>query len=213
MLAAMSFLLTQLSDCELMRQVQAGRTDRFAELATRYHDALLRFSWSRCGRREWAEEIVQETFLAAIKSCHTFDVSANFRTWLWTILLNESRRHFRRHARRREVAAAAIAESPFADPLPPDQRASREPAPPVQLLAQEQSQRVDALLARLPDVEADALRLRFFAGLKFREIADAMQCALPTAKNRVRRGLVQLGEWITTEQPDLPGPGVSHALR
>ena len=41
----------------------------------------------------------------------------------------------------------------------------------------------------LPDVQADALRLRFFAGLKFHEIADTMSCSLSAAKNRVRTGL------------------------
>jgi RNA polymerase sigma-70 factor (ECF subfamily) len=43
-------------------------------------------------------------------------------------------------------------------------------------------------------VQADALRLRFFGGLKFQEIADAMQCSLNTAKNRVRWGLMRMAE-------------------
>ena len=42
--------------------------------------------------------------------------------------------------------------------------------------------------------QADAIRLRFFGGLKFQEIADAMDCSLSTAKNRVRWGLTTISE-------------------
>jgi DNA-directed RNA polymerase specialized sigma24 family protein len=40
------------------------------------------------------------------------------------------------------------------------------------------------------------LRLRFFGGLKFQEIAAAMDCSLTTAKTRVKQGLLQLSEWL-----------------
>ena len=47
-----------------------------------------------------------------------------------------------------------------------------------------------------PQVQADALRLRFFGGLKFQEIAAAMDCSLTTAKTRVKQGLLQMSEWL-----------------
>jgi RNA polymerase sigma-70 factor (ECF subfamily) len=68
----------------------------------------------------------------------------------------------------------------------------------VELLAKERAQRLEAMLARLSAVQADALRLRFFGGLKFQEIADAMQCSLNTAKMRVRAGLVRIAQLLET---------------
>jgi RNA polymerase sigma-70 factor (ECF subfamily) len=62
------------------------------------------------------------------------------------------------------------------------------------LLQSEARAELAALLAELPDVEADALRLRFFAGLPFEEIARAMDSSLNGAKVRVRRGLTRLAE-------------------
>ena len=64
------------------------------------------------------------------------------------------------------------------------------------LLAAERRQLLEALLAELSTVQADALRLRFFGGLKFQEIADSMGCSLCTAKNRVRWGLLHLSELV-----------------
>ena len=70
------------------------------------------------------------------------------------------------------------------------------------LLASECRGNVQALLARLPQAQADALRLRFFGGLKFQEIAAAMDCSLTTAKSRVKQGLLQLSEWLREEGTD-----------
>ena len=64
------------------------------------------------------------------------------------------------------------------------------------MLARERSELLEASLAALPTVQADALRLRFFGGLKFEEIAEAMQCSLGTAKNRVRWGLMRMADRV-----------------
>jgi DNA-directed RNA polymerase specialized sigma24 family protein len=41
------------------------------------------------------------------------------------------------------------------------------------------------------------LRLRFFGGLTFPEIAAAMRCSEPGAKHRVKIGLMRLSEWLS----------------
>ena len=80
--------------------------------------------------------------------------------------------------------------------------------PPKRLAAKERAELLNALLARLPEVQADAIRLRFFGGLKFIEIADAMSCNLSTAKNRVRWGLSKMAAFLTeAEYADAPSFG------
>jgi RNA polymerase sigma-70 factor (ECF subfamily) len=175
-----------LDDADLMRHVQAGDHARFEELVHRYRPALLRVARSRLARADWAEDAAQETLLAAFKSRHTFDPQRGFRTWLWTILLNQCRRLEARRTRRPRVTCEADRTGEEPSPQP---AADAAPLPLEQLLARERTELLDALLARLPATQADALRLRFFAGLKFQEIADAVGCSLLTAKNRVRAGL------------------------
>lgn len=181
-----------------MRRVQAGETELFAEIARRYQAPLLRVALSRLGQLGRAEDAVQETLLAAFKSRHTYQESYSFRTWLWTILFNECRRSWSNHSRLPRVSC-------FADEAPGVERpalwqASRQrggDAPFAQLLAQERTALLESSLERLPLPQADALRLRFFAGLKFQEIADTMGCSLGTAKNRVRWGLLRLSDLIS----------------
>jgi RNA polymerase sigma-70 factor (ECF subfamily) len=186
--------LDELSDRELMRGVASGHTEWFAVLVRRYQGPLLRVAHSRLGRRDWAEDVVQEAFLAAFRWRHTFRPEANIRTWLWTILLNQCHRHYRRRARRPRIEPLALGTDDsrgFAIDL-----AGSEPSPLARLLQKERSERIDALLAQLTEPQADALRLRFFGGLKFQEIADTMGCALVTAKNRVRYGLARMAQLL-----------------
>ncbi len=181
------------SDAELLDRVRSGETDCFDELVRRYQPALLRVARSRLGRADWAEEVVQETFLAAFKSCASYDPRFNFRTWLWTILLNQCRGHYQRRMR-------SVPLEPWTDDGATAAAESRQDrsggSPLVELLARERAAQLESLLAQLSTAQADALRLRFFGGLKFQEIADAMQCSLNTAKNRVRWGLMRMAERI-----------------
>jgi RNA polymerase sigma-70 factor (ECF subfamily) len=175
----------------LVAAALAREEEAFALLVGRYQGPLLRAAISRLGRREWAEEAVQETFLCAHRWLATYDSRYSFRTWLWTILLNQCARHARREGKQPPTAAGAdvlgraehVASGALASPL-------------SQLLARENCERLHELLARLPAVQADALRLRFFGGLTFPEIAAALACSEAGAKNRVKSGLLKLGGWL-----------------
>lgn len=59
-------------------------------------DALYRYARLRVGRRELAEDLVQETFLAALQARGRFRGGATVRTWLLSILRHKIVDHFRR---------------------------------------------------------------------------------------------------------------------
>lgn len=186
------------SDCELIVAVLNGERERFAEIVRRYHSALVRAAATRLKRSDLAEDVVQETFLCVYKSLHTYDSRYSFRTWLWTILLNQCRRRQERESR--QPTASWLVEATAAIPgegLCLQSLTSGETGPQERAIEREQAAILEELLDRLPEVQADALRLRFFGGLKFQEIADAMECSLSSAKSRVRLGLTQMSELMS----------------
>lgn len=186
-----------LSDQELMRLAQAGNRSAFAEIVRRYQPAMLRVAKSRLGRGDWAEDAVQETLLAAYKWRGSYREPGNFRTWLWTILLNQCRRSWTGHVRGPRLWCFNDRPADEVEPAVYQASLDRGEAPPWErLIAKERAELLESLLARLPSVQADALRLRFFAGLKFEEIAETMHCSLGTAKNRVKWGLMRLAEFV-----------------
>ena len=186
-----------LPDGPLVAAVLAGDRDQFETLVHRHQSALLRVARGRMGRDDWAEDVVQETLLCAFKSLTTYDSRYSFRTWLWTILLNQCRRHLKKQAR-------SLQTQPWTEQqqseIPNRTEAPSGDAPFRRLVLQERSQLLDALLAQLPETQADALRLRFFGQLKFHEIAGAMECSLSSAKNRVRWGLEKMAALLNEYQ-------------
>lgn len=193
----MTSAAAQRPDGLVVAAVLAGDRDEFAELVGRYHGALLRVAYSRLGRREWAEDVVQEALLNAFKSLHTYDSQYSFRTWLWTILLNQCHRHYKKQGRGGSVRSWS--EHSATESMTARQNANQlrsTASPSDRLMATERSERLNALLDQLPESQADALRLRFYGGLKFREIAQTMGCSLSTAKNRVRWGLTTMADQL-----------------
>jgi len=182
-------------DADLVSAILAGNREAFVQLVERYEKPLRAAARSRLGREDWADDVVQETFLCLLKWLRTYDSRFNFRTWLWTVLLNQCTRHAQKQSRQAAGPLDRTAmESDSASPA--GFLASNEESPIDALLASECRGNLQVLLSRLPQVQADALRLRFFGGLKFQEIAVAMDCSLTTAKSRVKQGLLQLSAWL-----------------
>ena len=188
-------------DALIMRRVQAGELDRFAELIRRYQRPLFRAALSRLGERTWAEDVVQEAFLAAFAGRASYDPSFSFRTWLWTILINLCKRQWKRRASR-------PVHHSWTEMVTGDGSSAAEPQTEATGLAcvlqAERSERIRVLLGELPDEQADALRLRFFGELTFPEIAAALGCSLNTAKSRVRYGLEKIGRAMRGEEGEIP---------
>lgn len=187
-----------LDDVEIMRLVQNGDLRPFDELVHRYRTALLRVAESKLGNAAWAEDVVQETFLAVFAARDTFNPTFAFRTWLWTILLNLCKRQLKRRGNRpfEQSSQTQLATSGVNGASHP---VHHETGLSLAILA-ERDARLHLHLRNLSDVQADALRLRFFGGLKFEEIAETMECSINGAKMRVKKGLLALAESLRNEE-------------
>ncbi len=186
-------------DAALVSAILAGSKEAFVVLVERYQQPLRAAARGRLGRDDWADDVVQETFLCLLKWLSTYDSRFSFRTWLWTVLLNQCTRYAQKQSRQ-PAKMLAGPDAAGERQSSAGYLTSGEASPVDALLDSELRGNVHALLARLPQVQADALRLRFFAGLKFQEIAIAMDCSLTTAKTRVRLGLLQLSDWLRESQ-------------
>ena len=67
------------------------------EWVDRYGDALYGFALARVNNKETAEDLVQETFLAAVKSQTRFRGQSSEKTWLFSILKHKVIDHYRKH--------------------------------------------------------------------------------------------------------------------
>lgn len=180
-------------DRELMARIQAGEVELFDLLVERYRAALVRVAWSKLGNAAWAEDVAQEALLAAYAARMTYNPAFEFRTWLWTILLNLCRRQWQRRERRPQEEScshtADWARAGIAEPATPESGLAAA-------LRTERRELLHHALQQLPEPQADALRLRFLGGLPFAEIALTMDSSESAAKQRVRNGLQALAELL-----------------
>ena len=177
------------TDEQVVAAVMGGDVDEFEVLVRRYDVPLMRLAVARLGRQDLAEDAVHEAFIAAYCGLETFNTDRSFRSWLVTILINKCHRGYRRKVAFENREAALV-----------DDPVSAAPAVAEGLERRESYDQLFDRLAQLEPNQADAIWMRFFAKLKFREIAEAAGVSLATAKNRVRSGLERLSKMLNDER-------------
>lgn len=148
-----------------------------------YHYPIIyRAAWTMTGNTAEAEDLAQETFVVALDRWDTFAGRSTRSTWLYGILIHLHRRRSRslsRLKRRLERNANSKNESVHDDPAAEDYYEAWKSS-------------VWSLVAKLPAVQCAAITLRFMQELSYRELAQAMNCSVGTAKSRVHEGIKRL---------------------
>lgn len=172
----------------LILRAAAGDKAAFGGLVDRHGRAILRVARAFTSSDAEAEDIVQETFLAALRSAATFQPSAgSARTWLFAIARNAAR-----HAKRRsrEVPSPALDDSPLLD-LGLAAGWGGE-APDLRLQRAEGEDRLARAVATLAPADREILVLRDIEGLGGEETAALLGVGLPAMKSRLHRARLRL---------------------
>lgn len=143
-------------------------------------DALFRFALIRVRDRSLAEDLVQDTFLAAFRGRDTFSGRSSERTWMVGILKNKIADHFRRNAREGSRDELFLRENLRAGPFDETGHWTNGPAAwrtdPAALVRQ--ADFLDHLrrcLSDLPGVQASAFTLREVDGMTTGEICKILE--------------------------------------
>lgn len=150
------------------------------EWLDKYGDALYRYAMARLRDTMVAEDLVQETFLAAVQARSRYAGKASEKTWLTSILKHKLIDHIRKQQRERPLHAEETAPEDVLDAAAFDGRGHwiSDPgswADPDQALENEEFWRVlEECLQGLPERLRQALTLREFEGLGTEEICQAL---------------------------------------
>ena len=159
--------------------------DAFGELFDRYSLRIYRYTYSRVHHHESAEDITSQVFHDALKSISQYKPVAPFSAWLFTI------------ARRR------IADF-FKKSQPMEELSEEVPQDSVGILTgviqKEDLGRLAEHLQALDNQESELLRLRFAAGMRYKDIALLVNKSPGAVKIAIYRLLNRLKE--NMEKPD-----------
>jgi RNA polymerase sigma-70 factor (ECF subfamily) len=160
-----------IAEADLLAGLRGDGT-RFARAERALTPLLLRIARRHVASDEVAQEVVQETWLAAWTGASRFEARSTARTWLLRILANRARTRGARDAR--VVPLSALGDAPaLAERVPP--WGSPPLADPLrQLLDGEAAAAFAQALARLPARQASAVRRRVVEGEDGERIAADM---------------------------------------
>ena len=140
-----------------------------------------------------AEDLVQETFLKALRGFNGFEPGTNFRAWIFRILRNTYLTSKSGLAARRTVALEdewQKWDSPGAEQHP-EAIIDRE-TPEMNLLRLADQAAVQAAMEKLPPLLLEAMLLCDVEEMKYREIAEVLDVPIGTVMSRIARGRAAL---------------------
>ncbi len=165
-------------DAELLALVQAGQQQAFETLYDRYEQLVFRFLQTLLKDHQAAEDALQETFLLAFSKGQNAH-GATFRGWLFTVAHQQAMLYLRRNKR----TPSPVHETDWlASLISTDWHT-------LQIERSETAEVMHHILQKLPQQQQAVIRLRYYEGMKFREVAAQLGCPLNTALARLHDGL------------------------
>jgi RNA polymerase sigma factor (sigma-70 family) len=162
-------------DEALVAAAQGGSAEAFSRLVERHQQALRAFLRRACGDWAQADDLAQETFLAAWARIGRLKAGASVRAWLCGIGYNKHLTAVRSAGRERARGVAYEADrEPAADARPEDKLA------------------LEKAMAELPPEQRACVALCLAADFSHAEAAEALDMPLGTVKSHVSRGRSRL---------------------
>ena len=167
-------------------QRESGSEDQLREMLAAHGERLLRSAFLLCGDETEAQDLVQETFLQALKSARAFRGDSAVYTWLHGIMRNLCHRHLRHQKRlvfdEQLVGREATVASPASE---------QDEAFCADRLAQ--------AIADLSPEHREVIVLRYYENLKLQEIAARTGVSAGTVKSRLHYAARCLEQLIPAE--------------
>ena len=188
-------------DNRLITECREGNTAAFGELVSRYQDRLFNTVVRLVDNAEDARDVVQEAFLHAYQSLHSFKGDSLFFTWLYRIAVNtaismkrKQRPVLRLHASDDDKAAL--------DPLDPAE--SNRPGHALEMA--EEERKVHSALSKLSSEHRAVLVMKDMEGMKYEVMAEVLGVPIGTIRSRLHRARLEIRDiLLQLDKPEAPG--------
>ncbi|MGH8827958.1 MAG: sigma-70 family RNA polymerase sigma factor [Jiangellaceae bacterium] len=186
--------------------------DDFPRLTDPYRKALLAHCYRMLGSVHDAEDLVQETYLRAWRSYHTFEQRSSVRTWLYRIATNACLTALEGRGKRPLPTGLGAPSTGPDEPLVerpevlwlepiPDAVIDTDPNDPAEVVTSRESIRLAfiAALQHLPPRQRAVLVLRDVLQWRAAEVADALDTTTAAVNSTLQRARAQLERAAPTE--------------
>jgi len=179
-------------EAELANAIARARTgdaEAWGDLYRHYAPAIFRFCRRALPTYEDAEDATVEIFMKVREKLASYDPQRPFSSWLYKVAANHCWDMLRRRHTRQDLETGDVEQLPLPHP---------DPGQLAQLIEQQTASGLRGALAQLPPRARMILILRYYADLRYDEIAEALSLdpnavgvALLRARQQLRRTLTQ----------------------
>lgn len=174
-------------DAEVVAEVLAGRTDRFALLVQRHQAALFRQARAMGLEPDVAADMVQEAFIRAWEGLGGCEDPARFRLWVGRILRNRCLDHLKRASTRKTVPMATAVEAPGRAGMPGGGPLDDLDTPATVHERGLLGTAIDEALAGLSPEAREAFVLKHVEGQSYEDMTRVTGASVSALKMRVHR--------------------------
>jgi RNA polymerase sigma-70 factor (ECF subfamily) len=180
---------------------KTGRqSSEFEELAWPLLPSLYNLAFWLSRSATDAEDLVQETFLKALRGFDTFQPDTNFKAWIFRILRNTYLTSRTGLAAKRTVALEdELNEGGESGPAQYPEAAIDGQTPEINLLQLEDRSTLSAAMETLPPPLLEVILLCDVEEMKYREIAMTLEIPIGTVMSRIARARVALRAALATQ--------------
>jgi RNA polymerase sigma-70 factor, ECF subfamily len=155
--------------------------DSFEELATPLFDQLYNFAHWLTQDREEAEDLVQETYVKALRAFSSFQLGTNFRAWIYRILRNTFL------TSRQGLKVTMTVPLDFDEDEEGPESAIEHNTPETLLLARSSHESLQSAIDELPVHFREILLLCEVEEMSYQEISDTLAVPIGTVMSRLSR--------------------------
>jgi len=191
--------MNTLTDSVLISKYQKGDESALSALIKKHQKELFSFIFYKLMDEELANDVFQDTFMKIIISLKEgrYNDDGRFILWAKRIAHNLIIDHYRVKSKHIKVSETTYESEDFSifDLI-------RETEENIEdrLITQQIYSDLSSALLLLPENQQEVLKLRFFDGLSFKEIADQTDSSINTTLGRVRYALINLRKIIEEKQ-------------
>ena len=169
---------------DLIARARSGDDEAFGVIFEHHSRFIYKFIYAMISEKSMAEEMTQETFLAAYKSIHNLRGEAQLRTWLCGIAKNVVYKSLRVRRKEGTNSGEEIESLRTADNknLPPDR----------EFMSRELNHLIRSALARLDPDKRLVFTLKELQHLSYKEISDITGSAIPKLKTDLHRAKIEM---------------------
>jgi RNA polymerase sigma factor (sigma-70 family) len=168
------------SDEQLKLAASKNRKTAIDMLVVKYRDPLYRHALYFLKDQDEAYDIVQETFIRAIREQRIFNIDFRIKAWLFRVAKNLCLNQIRNKSRR----AAILKQNPQVDRHEPNQY--------QKIFEGEREIEMMKAMELLSEEHREILILRYYDDLSYAEIAQVLDIKLGTVMSRLSRGRQKL---------------------